>query len=323
MQRRTKAIVARMSFKKTATRLGVTTALMAGSMELLRHNAVGHETEVERRQWFQGWAKDMVMPMFERAGTNIVGLDNIPKNGPYILTPKHTYGTDPFTAAHTAFMHDWDLEPVVLAKHQIENWPIVADLIYGTAIYVNRVPGSNQTLESRDEEVFRIMDKLATETVEVGGNKGATIIHPEGTRERRGVLPVKKGPFIAAALMSQKTGAPVAIVPIGIANNSPVRYLKGIISGRFKQKIEVTVGEAVWVDHTILGLFYGIKDPFTGEIWRDKHPEIQQKMEELRAKILETTNESRARCGMEPLAFIDTPSNTRRARRIGAKALQR
>jgi len=312
-----------MSFKKATTRLGVTTALMAGSLELLRHKATNHDTEVERRQWFQGWAKDMVMPVFQRAGTNIVGLENIPKVGPYILTPKHTYGTDPFTIAHMAFVNDWDLEPVVLTKHQIEGWPVVADLIYGTAIYVNRVPGGNQTPESRDAEVFRIMDKLATETVEVGGGKGATIIHPEGTRERRGVLPVKKGAFIAAALMSQKTGAPVGIVPIGLANNSPLRYLKGVVSGKCKEDIEVTVGEVVWVDHTIIELFYSVKDLSTGEIWRDKHPEIQQKMQELRAKILDATNESRSRCGMEPLTYIDTPSNTRRARRIGAKALQR
>ena len=312
-----------MSFKKAATGLGVTSALVAGSLELLKHKSAKYETEVERRQWFQGWAKDMVIPLFERAGTNIVGLENIPKNGPYIFTPKHTYGTDPFTAAHAGFMHDWDLEPVVLAKHQIEGWPIVPDLIYGTAIYINRVPGGTQTAESRNEEIFRIMDKLATETVEVGGGKGATIIHPEGTRESRGVLPVKKGAFIAASLMSQKTGAPVAIIPIGIANNSPFRYAKGIISGRSKKKIEVTVGEAVWVDHTIIELFHGVKDPFTGEIWLDKHPEIQQKMEELRGKILNATNQSRSRCGMEPLTFIDTPSNTRRARRIGAKALQR
>jgi 1-acyl-sn-glycerol-3-phosphate acyltransferase len=133
-----------------------------------------------------------------RATTRITveGAENLPQDGPLIVTPNHLSNADPPLIA------GWvapalGRRPRFLAKEQLFV-PIIKQFITWQGAIPVKAGGS-------DPNTYRIVKKL----LDAGD---VLIIFPEGTRQTDGTL---GAPMPGAALLATRTGVP--ILPVGIS----------------------------------------------------------------------------------------------------------
>ncbi len=130
-------------------------------------------------------------------GARIVGVEHVPRSGPFILVSNHCSNLDP-PILGWASGHQVSRVVHFMAKVEMSRWPIVGWLASQSGVYfVRRGEGD------RAAQRFS-MDSLAA------GRPLALFV--EGTRSRDGHLKVGKP---GAALLAMRSGAP--LVPVGIA----------------------------------------------------------------------------------------------------------
>ena len=137
----------------------------------------------------------------------INGLENLPKNGPYIVAPNHISNLDPPIVASVL-----PKPPVFLAKKELFAFPLVSLLLRSYGAYpIDRNRKDNKAIKW-------VTDKLIKE------NKIA-IMFPEGTRSKNGGL-IKGQPGVAKLSIDYN----IPIVPIALSGTenlqNPIKVLK-------------------------------------------------------------------------------------------------
>ncbi|MBD1371643.1 1-acyl-sn-glycerol-3-phosphate acyltransferase [Hazenella sp. IB182357] len=126
---------------------------------------------------------------------HVIGLENVPKNGPVLICPNHISNFDPPVLASTL-----DRQIHFMAKAELFKVPLFGKLITQLGSYpVERGNGDNNAIQ----QSIRILAQ----------NKVVTIF-PEGTRSKTGVL--KEGKT-GAAQIALASGTP--IIPTAIISN--------------------------------------------------------------------------------------------------------
>lgn len=161
----------------------------------------------------------------------IIGVEHLPRSGPFILVVNHASNLDPL-------MMGWasgrQIGRVVhfMAKIEMRRWPIVGWLATQAGVYFVR-----RGERDRAAQQFSL-DALAA---------GRPIaIFPEGTRSRTGHLREGKP---GAALIAMRSGAP--IVPAGIAGTHRI-FPNG---SRFphRSRVRIRIGEPFRLPHQPTG----------------------------------------------------------------------
>jgi putative phosphoserine phosphatase/1-acylglycerol-3-phosphate O-acyltransferase len=157
-------------------------------------------------------------------------IENLPAEGPVIMTPNHRSYLDPLVVAHAAGRRDRPTR--FLSKKEVTDAPVVGSIVKALgAVRVDRGSGSDQPMN----EAARLLD--AGELV---------ALFPQGTIPRGPEFfdPVLKGRY-GAARLARRTGAPV--VPMGIwgtekawPRSSRVPYVLNLAN---PPTVTVTVGE--------------------------------------------------------------------------------
>ncbi len=151
----------------------------------------------------------------------VVGRENVPREGPLILASNHLNNADPpmiALAINTRY-------PTFMAKQEMINWPVLgpAFRIFG-AFPVRRGEADLAAL------------RAASDIVKSGK---MLVMFPEGTRSRTGGLtPAHPG----TALIALRTGAP--ILPVAITGSEGIGWPWLFLKPRSVRHIKVTIGEA-------------------------------------------------------------------------------
>jgi 1-acyl-sn-glycerol-3-phosphate acyltransferase len=150
------------------------------------------------RTWFFGPGSLIVRLGMRLLGPmRVVGLEHVPRGGPFIAVSNHVSNLDPLVLGATV----GDLTHQVvyfMAKDEMRRWPLIGWLGTQSGVfYVRRGTGD------------RAAQRMALDLL-LSGKPIA--VFPEGHRSRNGALrPGREG----AALLALRTGAP--ILPVGIA----------------------------------------------------------------------------------------------------------
>lgn len=127
----------------------------------------------------------------------VVGLENAPRSGPYILVSNHCSNLDP-PFLGWAVGHQTGRLIHFMAKDEIRGWPVVGWLARQSGVFF-----------IRRGEVDRGAQRIALDLLAAGRALG---LFPEGTRSRDGRLRHGRA---GAALLAMRAGVP--LLPVGIA----------------------------------------------------------------------------------------------------------
>lgn len=128
-------------------------------------------------------------------GLRVVGRENVPMEGPLIVSPNHTSNLDPPAAAVSV-----GRQVTFMAKAALFRVPVLGPLIRSLGAF----PVQRGTA---DTEALRLTYKLL-------GEGRAVLVFPEGTRgDGKTLLPVSRG----IAMIARRSGAPV--LPVAIVGN--------------------------------------------------------------------------------------------------------
>jgi 1-acyl-sn-glycerol-3-phosphate acyltransferase len=160
-------------------------------------------------------------------GARIVGVEHVPRSGPFILVSNHCSNLDP-PILGWASGHQVGRVVHFMAKIEMRGWPIVGWLATQSGVYfVRRGEGD------RGAQRFS-MEALAA------GRPLALFV--EGTRSRDGHLRAGKP---GAALLAMRSGAP--LVPVGIAGTD--RIFPGRSRWPHPTRVSVRFGEPFTLAH--------------------------------------------------------------------------
>jgi 1-acyl-sn-glycerol-3-phosphate acyltransferase len=160
-------------------------------------------------------------------GARFEGVENVPRNGPFILAGNHCSNLDP---AIIAWATGNQIGRVIhfMAKAEMQSWPFVGWLASKTgAIFVRRGEGD------------RAAQRAALSALSEGRPIG---LFPEGTRSRDGHLKTGRD---GAAYLAMRTGA--ALLPVGISGTH--RIFPGTSRWPHPTKVVVRIGEPFTLPH--------------------------------------------------------------------------
>ncbi len=159
--------------------------------------------------WMRFWAK--LLQVFSFVKMNVYGLENIPKNGSYIICPNHSSFMD-IPMLYVLFKRYF----VFMGKKEIEKWPLF-HLFYtsGMNILVDR---------KNPQGAFKAFRRAASE-IDVGH---PLVMFPEGTISRvvPTLSPFKNGAF-DLAIRKQ-----IPILPISFVSNWQRLQRSGFFVGK-------------------------------------------------------------------------------------------
>jgi 1-acyl-sn-glycerol-3-phosphate acyltransferase len=168
-----------------------------------------------------GWLKWLL------GGGSVVGLENVPRRGAYIVVSNHTSNLDPPFIGGVIGRHTG--RPIhFMAKEEINHWPIIGWLARGSGVFfVRRGEGD------------RGAQRIALEHLAAGR---PIAIFPEGTRTRDGVL---REPKVGVALLAMRSGAP--LLPVGISGSG--RIFPGRSRVPHRTRVDIRIGEPFSLPH--------------------------------------------------------------------------
>ena len=167
-------------------------------------------------RWFGHWLIKFIMWIV--ADMEVIGMENMPKKGPFILVANHFSFLDP--AIFVGLQHRNDME--FIGGFAMPGSP---------AKFLTKLPGAYGYLPVHRGTGSTKALKMA---LNVLNQDGILMIFPEGGSWAQSLRPARPG----AAFLAAMTGAP--IVPVGLVNMYNIFPLK---FGK-RQKIQVRVGES-------------------------------------------------------------------------------
>jgi 1-acyl-sn-glycerol-3-phosphate acyltransferase len=168
-----------------------------------------------------GWLKWLL------GGGGVAGLENVPRNGAYIMVSNHTSNLDPPFIGGAIGLHTG--HPIhFMAKEEINGWPLIGWLARSSGVFfVRRGAGD------------RAAQRIALEHLAAGRPIG---VFPEGTRSRNGVL---REPKVGVSLLAMRSGAP--IVPVGISGSGKI--FPGRSRWPHRTAVDIRIGKAFQLPH--------------------------------------------------------------------------
>lgn len=173
--------------------------------------------------WLQGPARTVLGPVIDRAfDLDVVGLENVPSNGPAVIAPNHLAFID---SVFAIFAMPRRMLAVGKAEY-MDSWKTRYFFPAAGMIPIDRSGGaaSQAALD------------LAADRLQRGE---LFLIYPEGTRSRSGYL--HKG-RTGAARLALRTGAP--IVPVGIRGTDDIQPVDSSIPN-FGGHCELHIGKPI------------------------------------------------------------------------------
>jgi len=162
-----------------------------------------------------GWLKWLL------GGGRVVGLDNVPRAGPYIMVSNHTSNLDPPFIGGAIGRHTG--RPIhFMAKEEIRSWPLVGWLARGAGVFFVRRGGGDRGAQ-----------RIALQHLGAGRPIG---VFPEGTRSRNGVL---REPKFGVSLLAMRSGAP--LLPVGISGSG--RIFPGRSRFPHRTAVDIRIGK--------------------------------------------------------------------------------
>jgi len=149
----------------------------------------------------------------------VVGQENVPREGPLILASNHVNNADPPAVALAIPRY-----PMYMAKREMIGWPILGPAFAAFGAFPVR----------RGAADLAALHK-ATEVVESGA---MLVMFPEGTRSKTGVL--SKG-HPGTAIVALRTGAPV--LPVAVTGTEGVTWPWIFLKPLSIKHVKVTIGE--------------------------------------------------------------------------------
>lgn len=188
--------------------------------------------------------KYSIYPLIRRYIKSIEGIENLSKEGCYIIAANHASYIDDFIFSCIPLFHTNKHIHIFVKDRYFKNYFIRKFLEYGECIpiYIDK---SEKAKSLNGEALIKAADYLKYKDI-VG-------IFPEGTRSPDGIL--QKGKIGVARLA---LSAKVPVIPYGIIGSSKI-LPKGAIFPRFK-RCEVKIGKPIYFDK-----FYGKNDKKTYE----------------------------------------------------------
>lgn len=172
-----------------------------------------------------GWLKWLL------GGGHVEGLDNVPRDGAYIMVSNHTSNLDPPFIGGAIGRHTG--RPIhFMAKEEIRSWPLVGWLARGSGVFfVRRGEGD------------RGAQREALAHLAAGRPIG---IFPEGTRSRTGVL---REPKVGVSLLAMRSGAP--LLPVGISGSGKI--FPGRSRWPHRTRVDIRIGKPFRLPHQPTG----------------------------------------------------------------------
>ena len=157
----------------------------------------------------------------------VSGLENVPRQGPFILVANHVSLADPPIIGWAAgYLTNRIIH--FMAKQEVRGWPILGWLAARSGVFFVR-RGEGDRASQRDA-----LAMLA---------RGEPIaLFPEGTRSRTGVLGDAKA---GAALLAMRSGAP--LLPVAISGSE--RIFPGKSRMPHRTDVSVQIGEPFSLPH--------------------------------------------------------------------------
>jgi 1-acyl-sn-glycerol-3-phosphate acyltransferase len=160
-------------------------------------------------------------------GARIVGVEHVPRSGPFILVSNHCSNLDP-PILGWASGHQVGRVVHFMAKIEMRRWPVVGWLATQSGVYfVRRGEGD------------RAAQRFSTDALAAGRPLALFV---EGTRSRDGHL---KSGRPGAALLAMRSGAP--LIPVGMAGTH--RIFPGRARWPHPTRITVRFGEPFSLPH--------------------------------------------------------------------------
>jgi 1-acyl-sn-glycerol-3-phosphate acyltransferase len=160
-------------------------------------------------------------------GARIVGVEHVPRSGPFILVSNHCSNLDP-PILGWASGHQVGRVVHFMAKIEMRGWPVVGWLATQSGVYfVRRGEGD------------RAAQRFSTDALAAGRPLALFV---EGTRSRDGHL---KSGRPGAALLAMRSGAP--LIPVGMAGTH--RIFPGRSRWPHPTRITVRFGEPFMLPH--------------------------------------------------------------------------
>jgi len=168
-----------------------------------------------------GWLKWLL------GGGRVSGLENVPRDGAYIMVSNHTSNLDPPFIGGAIGRHTG--RPIhFMAKEEINRWPLIGWLARGAGVFfVRRGEGD------------RAAQRIALEHLAAGRPIG---VFPEGTRSRNGVL---REPKFGVSLLAMRSGAP--ILPVGISGSGKI--FPGRSRWPHRTRVDIRIGKPFKLPH--------------------------------------------------------------------------
>lgn len=163
--------------------------------------------------------------------SRVEGLDNVPRQGPFILASNHLSLADPPIIGWAAGYRTGRVIHF-MAKEEMRRWPILGWLATQSAVFF-----------VRRGEADRAAHRVALELLAAGRPIG---LFPEGTRSRDGVLASAQS---GVALLAMRSGVP--IVPVGISGTE--RIFPGSSRMPHRTRITVRIGRPFSLTHQPAG----------------------------------------------------------------------
>lgn len=158
------------------------------------------------------------------------GLDNVPKDKPFVIAANHSSFLDDFTLAPRIILHINNKVHMYCNDRFYKNKPLAAFLNWGGCIPVS--------IQTKNPETNKQAFKLALGYLKKGEPVG---IFPEGGRSLDGNLREAKTGIARLALTSK-----VPVLPIGVIGSYDV-FPKGAKFPKFK-RFDIKIGKLIYLD---------------------------------------------------------------------------
>jgi 1-acyl-sn-glycerol-3-phosphate acyltransferase len=168
-----------------------------------------------------GWLKWLL------GGGRVIGLENVPRDGAYLMVSNHNSNLDPPFIGGAIGRHTG--RPIhFMAKEEINGWPLIGWLARSAGVFfVRRGEGD------------RAAQRIALEHLAAGRPIG---VFPEGTRSRNGVL---REPKFGVSLLAMRSGA--AILPVGITGSGKI--FPGRSRWPHRTRVDIRIGKPFSLPH--------------------------------------------------------------------------
>ncbi|HSM37745.1 MAG TPA: lysophospholipid acyltransferase family protein [Candidatus Limnocylindrales bacterium] len=158
----------------------------------------------------------------------VIGLENVPRQGPYLLVANHCSNFDP-PMLGWAVGHNTGRVIHFMAKDEMRSWFLVGWMARSAGTFFVRRGAGDRGAQRLAQEVLRVGRPLA--------------IFPEGTRSRDGQL---NEPRLGAAMLAMTSDVPV--LPVGISGTH--RIFPGRSRWPHRSPIAFRIGQPFRLPHT-------------------------------------------------------------------------